>query len=93
MNFEIVAGDVSSPYVIHVPHSSVTIPDDVRAQFQLDDDALAEELRLLIRARRVGVATRLQGGRVAATARRRPSSAVRHIASRVVMACAPHAAK
>ena len=44
MNFETVAGEASSPYVVHVPHSSASIPDDVRAGLLLDDDALAEEL-------------------------------------------------
>jgi N-formylglutamate amidohydrolase len=47
MNFEIVAGDASSSYIVHVPHSSTGIPDDVRAELLLDDDALAEELRLM----------------------------------------------
>ncbi|HZY00095.1 MAG TPA: N-formylglutamate amidohydrolase [Dermatophilaceae bacterium] len=51
MNFEIVPGDASSPYVVHVPHSSTGIPDDVRAHLMLDDDALAEELRLMTDAR------------------------------------------
>ena len=51
MTFEIVAGDTSSPYVVHVPHSSTTIPDDVRARLLLDDEALAEELRLMTDAR------------------------------------------
>jgi predicted N-formylglutamate amidohydrolase len=61
VNFEIVAGDASSPYVIHVPHSSVTIPEDVRAQLQLDDDALAEELRLLTDANIDELAIRAAG--------------------------------
>ena len=51
MTFEIVPGDASSPYVVHVPHSSTRIPDDVRAQLLLDDDELAEELRLMTDAR------------------------------------------
>jgi len=51
MNFEIVPGDASSSYILHVPHSSTRIPDDVRAQLILDDDALAEELRLMTDAR------------------------------------------
>lgn len=45
VTFEIVSGDADSPYIVHVPHSSTTIPDDVRAQLLLEDDALAEELR------------------------------------------------
>lgn len=51
MNFEIVPGDASSSYIVHVPHSSTRIPDDVRAQLLLDDDALAEEVRLMTDAR------------------------------------------
>lgn len=47
MNFVVVPGDPSSPYVVHVPHSSTRIPDDVRGQLLLDDDALASELRHL----------------------------------------------
>jgi N-formylglutamate deformylase len=47
VNFEILPGDTSSPYVVHVPHSSTTVPDDVRAHLLPDDDALAEELRLM----------------------------------------------
>ncbi len=47
MTFEIVPGDASSPYVIHVPHSSTRIPDDVRRQLLLSEDELAEELRLM----------------------------------------------
>jgi N-formylglutamate deformylase len=44
-------GDASSSYIVHVPHSSTSIPDDVRAQLLLGDDALAEELRLMTDAR------------------------------------------
>ena len=51
MSFETVPGDASSSYIVHVPHSSTSIPDDVRAQLLLDDDALAEELRLMTDAR------------------------------------------
>jgi N-formylglutamate amidohydrolase len=51
VNFETVRGDDSSPYIVHVPHSSTSIPPDVRAQLLLDDDALAEELRLMTDAR------------------------------------------
>lgn len=47
MNFETVPGDASSPYVIHVPHSSTNIPFDVRMKILLDDEALAQELRLM----------------------------------------------
>lgn len=51
MNFEVVPGDASSPYIVLVPHSSTSIPDDVRSQILLDDEALAEELRLMTDAR------------------------------------------
>jgi N-formylglutamate deformylase len=51
VTFEIMPGDPTSPYVVHVPHSSTTIPDDVRAGLLLDDDELAEELRLMTDAR------------------------------------------
>ncbi len=47
MNFETVPGDESSAYVIHVPHSSTSIPADVRMNLLLDDDALEQELRLM----------------------------------------------
>jgi N-formylglutamate deformylase len=51
MSFEVIPGDPASPYVIHVPHSSTRIPDEVRPQLLLDYDALAEELRLMTDAR------------------------------------------
>src|SRR5450759_1462457 len=51
VSFEVVPGDPTSPYIVHVPHSSTRIPDDVRARLLLDDDALAEELRLMTDAR------------------------------------------
>jgi N-formylglutamate deformylase len=51
VNFEIVPGEPSSPYIVHVPHSSTRIPDDVRTHLLLDDDELAEELRLMTDAR------------------------------------------
>ena len=57
MNFEIVPGDASCPYVVHVPHSSTTIPHDVRAQLLLDDDALAAELRQMTDARTAELAS------------------------------------
>ena len=33
--------------ILHVPHSSAEVPADVRAQFLLEDDDLARELRLM----------------------------------------------
>ncbi len=45
--FEILTGSAASPVVLHVPHSSTSIPDDVRARILLDDDALRDELRAM----------------------------------------------
>jgi N-formylglutamate amidohydrolase len=45
--FEVVGGDDVSPVVLHVPHASTSIPDDVRARILLDDDSLAAELRAM----------------------------------------------
>ena len=44
MTFDIVPGDPESAMVIHVPHSSRIIPDDVRAGILLSHDALQREL-------------------------------------------------
>lgn len=45
--FAIVAGDPDSPWIIHVPHSSTTIPLAVHQHILLDDDALNAELRAM----------------------------------------------
>ena len=79
MTFEIVPGDASSPYVIHVPHSSTRIPDDVRTQLLLDDDELAEELRLMTDARTDELAAL-----VARQVAPRPWSFVNHLSRLVV---------
>jgi N-formylglutamate amidohydrolase len=50
-SFEVIAGDASSSYIVHVPHSSTVIPQDVRSELLLGDEALAEELRLMTDAR------------------------------------------
>lgn len=42
--FAIVAGDPSSPCILHVPHASQRIPEEVRAGILFDDHALAHEL-------------------------------------------------
>lgn len=42
--FRVIAGHPDSSVVIHVPHSSRTIPPDVRAAITLDDAALEREL-------------------------------------------------
>jgi len=48
VNFEVVPGDDSSPYIVHLPHSCTTIPDDVRRELLLGDDARTEELAVLV---------------------------------------------
>jgi N-formylglutamate deformylase len=46
--FEVLPPDgPPAPIVVHVPHASTTVPDDVRAAIVLDDVALAEELRVM----------------------------------------------
>ena len=46
-SFSIVAGEPSSPWILHVPHSSGRIPESVRDRILLEDDALAAELRAM----------------------------------------------
>ncbi|WP_406864598.1 N-formylglutamate amidohydrolase [Streptomyces sp. HUAS MG47] len=43
-SFRLLPGDPASPVILHVPHSSRTVPADVRADLVLDDRALEEEL-------------------------------------------------
>lgn len=42
--FRVIPGHPESRVIIHVPHSSRAIPDDVRHDILLDDDALEHEL-------------------------------------------------
>lgn len=42
--FEVISGDPDSTVILHVPHSSTSIPAPVRAGIVLDDEALAVEL-------------------------------------------------
>jgi predicted N-formylglutamate amidohydrolase len=44
MSFQIVPGDPASTVIVHVPHASREIPDEVRAGLLLDDEALEREL-------------------------------------------------
>lgn len=46
-SFRVVPGDLGSSVIVHVPHSSRVIPDDVRAGIVLDDAALERELDAL----------------------------------------------
>lgn len=43
-SFEIIPGDPGSTVILHVPHSSTVIPEDVRRGIVLSDDALNAEL-------------------------------------------------
>jgi hypothetical protein len=43
-SFDIIPGDLASAVILHVPHSSTSIPDDVRAGIVLDDGHLRDEL-------------------------------------------------
>ena len=43
-SFEVIPGAPGSRVILHVPHSSRAIPDDVRAGIVLDDAALEDEL-------------------------------------------------
>ena len=44
VNFEIFEGDQNSSVILHVPHSSRVIPEDIRAEILLDDANLEAEL-------------------------------------------------
>ena len=46
-NFEVIPGSPESSVVLHVPHASTRIPDNVRAGIVLDDAALAAELQAI----------------------------------------------
>lgn len=50
-SFEVVPGDRASSVLLHVPHASRAIPDDVRGGILLDDDALEVELDAITDAR------------------------------------------
>lgn len=43
-NLRIIPGDPRSPFVLHVPHSSRYIPDEIRADILLSDRELTHEL-------------------------------------------------
>src|SRR4051794_1358603 len=49
-SFDLVPGAGESPGILHVPHSSRKIPDDVRAGIVLDDSALERELDHIVDA-------------------------------------------
>jgi N-formylglutamate deformylase len=78
--FITVAGDPTSPWILHVPHSSTRIPGPVRKRILLDDDALDAELRAMTDAHTDLLARRISE-RVAS---RRPWSFVNHLSRLVV---------
>ena len=43
-SFEVITGSANSPLILHVPHSSRFIPQDVRQDLLLSDEELAREL-------------------------------------------------
>ncbi|MFJ8773675.1 N-formylglutamate amidohydrolase [Streptomyces microflavus] len=43
-SFRLLPGDADSPVLLHVPHGSRTIPEEVRGRILLDDSALEREL-------------------------------------------------
>lgn len=57
-SFELLPGSAESPVLLHVPHSSRAIPDDVRAGIVLDDAALERELDHITDAHTARIAER-----------------------------------
>ena len=60
-SFELVAGAVESPVILHVPHSSREIPGEVRAGIVLGDAALERELDHMVDAHTAELAARAAG--------------------------------
>jgi len=50
-NFEVIPGDLQSPVILHVPHSSRFIPADVRSELLLSDSELLAELNSMTDSR------------------------------------------
>ncbi|MFF4028999.1 N-formylglutamate amidohydrolase [Streptomyces sviceus] len=65
-SFDLVPGAGESPVILHVPHSSREIPDDVRAGIVLDDSALERELDHIVDAHTAELAE--EAARLAPTA-------------------------
>lgn len=78
-NFEVIPGSPESTVVLHVPHASTQIPDDVRAGIVLDDAALAAELQAITDAD-----TDLVAEQAAGAAQVRPWIFVNHTSRLVV---------
>lgn len=47
MSWQITQGDARSPVIIHVPHASTFVPEQIRGQLLLDNDELEQELDLI----------------------------------------------
>lgn len=76
--FDIIPGDPRSTVILHVPHSSRHIPEELRSGIVLDDDALREELDAITDTRTDLLADE------AARAARRPPWRVANRVSRLV---------
>jgi N-formylglutamate amidohydrolase len=77
--YRVLAGSPGSPVILHVPHASTQVDDDVRARIRLADAALATELALLTDAH-----TDVLAERAAAAARIEPFRFV-NLRSRLVV--------
>lgn len=78
-SFEIVPGDPGSAVILHVPHSSTYIPEDVRSGMVLNDDELDVELAAITDAE-----TDLLAARAADLASIRPWMFVNRVSRLVV---------
>ena len=46
-SFEVIAGSIESSVILHVPHSSRFIPEEVRKDLLLTEDKLAKEIFMI----------------------------------------------
>ncbi len=75
----VIDGAANNATILHVPHSSVTIPPDVRQRIVLGDDALSRELALMTDAH-----TDVIAERAASAAEQRPWTFVNQLSRLVV---------
>ncbi|MEW9508745.1 N-formylglutamate amidohydrolase [Streptomyces bacillaris] len=68
-SFRLHPGSPDSPVLLHVPHGSRTVPDDVRGGIVLDDSALERELDHITDAHTAELAARAADSAVCAAAR------------------------
>ncbi|MFZ4281441.1 N-formylglutamate amidohydrolase, partial [Streptomyces rhizosphaericola] len=60
-SFRLHPGSPDSPVLLHVPHGSRTVPDDVRGEIVLADSALERELDHITDAHTAELAARTAG--------------------------------